>query len=95
MLRLESEIAAMETALRRLAGVLPRLFQIESEYALALRQAELAWMRALVEDLRTGRLAWSQEQLRAEWGDGDDDRPLDLPTGLEVVDDGEEDRTMA
>jgi len=52
-------------------------------------------MSALVEDLRTGRLAWSQEQLRAEWGDQDEDRPLDLPTGLEVLDGGGEDQTMS
>jgi DNA-binding PadR family transcriptional regulator len=95
MLRLESEIAAMETTMRRLHGVLPRLFQIESEYALAMRRAELDWVRSLVEDLRTGRLAWSQEQLRAEYSDQDDDRPLDLPTGLEVLDREGEDRSMA
>lgn len=94
MLRLESEIAGMETAMRRLHGVLPRVFQIEGEYALTLRRAELDWVRALVEDLRTGRLAWSQEQLRAEWGDQDEDRPLDLSTGLEVLDGGDEDQTM-
>lgn len=92
MLRLEREIAGMETTLRRLDGVLPRLFQIEGEYALAMRRAELSWVGALVEDLRTGRLAWSQEQLRNEYGE---DRPLDLTAGLEVLDgEGEEGRAM-
>jgi len=95
ILRLEGEVAALEATMRRLADVLPRIFQVESEYALALRRAELAWMSALVDDLRTGRLAWSQEQLRAEWGDQDEDRPLDLPTGLEVLDGGGEDQTMS
>lgn len=92
MIRLEREIAAMEATARRLDGVLPRLFQVENEYALAMRRAELDWVRALVEDLRTGRLTWSQEQLRAEFGE---DRPLDLTAGLQVLDGDEEDRSMA
>jgi DNA-binding PadR family transcriptional regulator len=92
MLRLEGEIAAMETTMRRLDGVLPRLFQVEGEYALALRRAELDWVRSLVEDLRTGRLTWSREQLQAEYGH---DRPLDLTGGLEVLDGDQEKRGMA
>jgi DNA-binding PadR family transcriptional regulator len=66
LLKLESEVAAMQTSIRRLQGVLPRLFNVENEFALALRQAELDWMRGLVEDMRTGRLTWTQEQLRTE-----------------------------
>ena len=45
------------------AAALPRLFLLELEYALAARQAELAWVRSLVDDLRTGRLTWSAEWL--------------------------------
>jgi DNA-binding PadR family transcriptional regulator len=92
MLRLEREIAGMEATMRRLEPVLPRIFEIESELALALRRAELDWVRALVEDLRTGRLTWSREQLQAESAN---DKPLDLPTGLEVLDSEREDRGMA
>ncbi len=64
LLRLESEIAGLEAGMRHLQGVLPRIFQIEVEYAIALRRAELDWVRALVEDMRTGRLTWSHEKLR-------------------------------
>ncbi|OKJ37641.1 PadR family transcriptional regulator [Streptomyces sp. CB01580] len=39
------------------AGV-PRLHVIEAEYASGLARAELAWIDAVVDDIRTGKLAW-------------------------------------
>jgi len=36
----------------------PRLFLIESEYMAALVRAELKWLRAIIADLRSGRLAF-------------------------------------
>jgi DNA-binding PadR family transcriptional regulator len=96
LLRLESEIAAMQTAMRRLEGVIPRLFSVESELALALRQAELDWVRALVEDMRTGRLTWTHEQLRKEFGDLASGKPMDLTRHhLAALDGGEEGGGMA
>lgn len=88
VLRLESEIAALETSMRRLEGVLPRLFLIEVEYAVALRRAERDWMSALVEDMRAGRLTWSREQLLKEYG-----HLAEVPHDLTVV--RVEDRDMA
>jgi len=44
---------------------LPRLFMIEDEYQRVLLQAELDWVRSVIDDLRAGRLAWSPEQLIA------------------------------
>ncbi|GAA3339930.1 PadR family transcriptional regulator [Amorphoplanes nipponensis] len=44
---------------------LPRLFLIEDEYRATLLRAELGWLRALVDDLHTGRLSWD-ENLIAE-----------------------------
>lgn len=69
LLRLEGEIAGMETTLGRLDGVLPRLFLLEAEYALALRKAERDWVTSLVEDLRARRLTWSHAELRERYGD--------------------------
>lgn len=43
---------------------LPRLFLVEDEYRRAVLRAELDWVRALVEDLRSGRFTWSLEELR-------------------------------
>ena len=48
---------------------LPRLFLIESEYQLAMLEAEYAWVSSVVEDIATGRLAWDADRIR-EWVDG-------------------------
>ncbi|MFI9569314.1 PadR family transcriptional regulator [Streptomyces rishiriensis] len=44
---------------------LPRITRLETEYLRAVTAAELEWVRAVVEDLRAGRLSWSKEQLDA------------------------------
>jgi DNA-binding PadR family transcriptional regulator len=48
---------------------LPRLFLVEDEYRLAMMRAELAWVRALADDLRAGTLTWSGDWL-ADWTGG-------------------------
>ncbi|WP_395725934.1 PadR family transcriptional regulator [Nakamurella sp.] len=48
---------------------LPRLFLIESEYQLAMLEAEYAWVSSVVDDIAAGRLAWDAEQIN-EWVDG-------------------------
>jgi DNA-binding PadR family transcriptional regulator len=55
--RLETEIA-LYSAQRNLLSPdrLPRLLLIESEYLCMLREAELKWTRALVEDISSGTL---------------------------------------
>jgi len=42
-------------------GFLPRLFLIEDEYQVAMLRAELAFLRRLLKDLRSGELTWSRE----------------------------------
>jgi hypothetical protein len=44
----------LEGAAERLG--LPRLFLIESEHELVLREAELGWLRGLLGEIRTGTL---------------------------------------
>ncbi|MFD1275947.1 PadR family transcriptional regulator [Streptomyces kaempferi] len=44
---------------------LPRITRLETEYLRAVTAAELEWVHAVVEDLRTSRLSWSKEQLDA------------------------------
>jgi len=43
---------------------LPRLFRLDDEYLLAVREAELRWVRGVVADLRAGELTWSAEWIR-------------------------------
>lgn len=51
--------------LREVEAFLPRLFYLETEYQLRVLEAELAWVRAIVADLRDGALTWTDDELRA------------------------------
>ena len=62
--RLAEELAGTEAELGGNPD-LPRLFLLEEEYRRAVLQAELAWVRGVIDDLRAGRLSWSEEWLRA------------------------------
>ncbi|MBB2746583.1 UNVERIFIED_ORG: DNA-binding PadR family transcriptional regulator [Microbispora rosea subsp. rosea] len=56
--RLAETRAGLETALAAQTGDLPRVTAIESEYMLAVTDAEERWLRSVVDDLRAGRLTW-------------------------------------
>lgn len=43
-----------------LAAGVPRLFVIEAGYTISLARSELAWIEAVVEDIRTGALPWPE-----------------------------------
>ncbi len=56
---LEARIVALEARLATHAEPcpgLPRIFLLEEEYMTAILRAEVAWLRAIVTDLRAGRL---------------------------------------
>ena len=55
---LEEETGEMRSRLNATAEQynLPRLFLVESEHELMLREAELGWVRELVEDIEAGKL---------------------------------------
>jgi DNA-binding PadR family transcriptional regulator len=46
------------------ANGLPRVVMLESEYVLATATTQLDWIRSVIEDLRSGKLSWSAEELR-------------------------------
>ena len=59
--RLESELAAAAGARERVQKMgLPRLLWIEGQFAVALRQAELDFVRQLIRDIETGALDGTQ-----------------------------------
>jgi DNA-binding PadR family transcriptional regulator len=60
---LAAELAETEAALVSAPG-LPRLFLLEDEYRRTVLEAQLGWVRGVVDDLRAGRLTWSEEWLR-------------------------------
>jgi DNA-binding PadR family transcriptional regulator len=66
---LSERVTALESKLATVEGQappgLPRLFLIEDEYRAAMLRAELAWLRAVVDDLVTGRLSWDEALIQA------------------------------
>ena len=68
--RLEEEVGEMRSVLdSAMEEGLPRLFLIESEHELILREAELRWVRELVSDISEGTLGGM-----AEWEGSHADR---------------------
>jgi DNA-binding PadR family transcriptional regulator len=58
---LEVRLAAGEQVAMSLAKRgLPRIAFLETEYAMAMHRAELAWVRDLIDDIKTGQLPWDQ-----------------------------------
>jgi DNA-binding PadR family transcriptional regulator len=51
---LDEQLAAQRDALARHGDDIPRLFLLEDEYDLAIREAEAAWVRALLGELTDG-----------------------------------------
>jgi DNA-binding PadR family transcriptional regulator len=68
--QLETRAEALKTELARLESraaefeFLPRLFRIEIEYLHSQADAELRWVLALADDLRTERLVWNKAWVR-------------------------------
>ncbi|SDO40880.1 Transcriptional regulator PadR-like family protein [Nakamurella panacisegetis] len=63
--RLTAELAALEATLGLLPTDFPRLFLVETEYQLAMLRAEKNWVTGILDDLRSGRLAWDLDRIRA------------------------------
>ena len=62
---LEVSLAEVDAELGALGGTLPRVTTLETEYQRAVMVAELDWLRPVIEDLRSGALSWTAEQLAA------------------------------
>jgi DNA-binding PadR family transcriptional regulator len=63
---LDGQIAGSEKQLKTFLEMgLPRLFLVEGEYAVAMKRAELEWVRNLIHDIEEGKLWISKEQMEA------------------------------
>ncbi|MFF5212675.1 PadR family transcriptional regulator [Streptosporangium sp. NPDC000396] len=68
---LTAAVARMDEELAAYTGEgLPRVALVEQEYLRAMTATERDWVGALVDDLRTGRLRWSQQELRERMEEG-------------------------
>jgi DNA-binding PadR family transcriptional regulator len=52
-------VAGLDRDLAGYSGTIPRVTLLETEYARAVADAELTWINAVIDDLRTGSLTWS------------------------------------
>jgi DNA-binding PadR family transcriptional regulator len=58
---MERDVAALRAELEHaLTAGIPRLHLLESEYLIATRTAELAWVRSVADDIATDRLQWKE-----------------------------------
>lgn len=58
---LEAEWQRIDELLHTHSGEIHRLFLIEMEYLYTILHSELVWVRALVDDLASGRLTWNKK----------------------------------
>ncbi|HEX6343828.1 PadR family transcriptional regulator [Umezawaea sp.] len=60
--RVRTSLAEIRQEHRRVleAGEVPRLFVVETEYAVRMLEAELGWVEEITADITTGRLAWPE-----------------------------------
>jgi DNA-binding PadR family transcriptional regulator len=64
--RLEQNVRAIEGGMKTASAYVKRINLIESEYLLAMRKAELKWVRDLIGELRSGALTWDLNKIIRE-----------------------------
>jgi DNA-binding PadR family transcriptional regulator len=62
---LAQEVAELDAVLTQESAALPRVTLLETEYLKAVTAAELGWVESVVDDLRSGTLGWTYEELAA------------------------------
>jgi|SRR5215469_1123485 len=60
---LEKQIAATDANVQSIVAWVGRINLLEEEYLQAMRQAELAWVRSLANELRAGTFRWNLEEI--------------------------------
>ena len=65
VVNLEATVAAWQAVERGVGELIGRVSILELEYARCLAQAELEWVRSVIDDLRTGRLNWDIAKIKS------------------------------
>jgi len=58
---LRATVGELQAALTEYASGVPRVALLETEYQLAVTEAELRWVQHTVEELVSGSLTWTSE----------------------------------
>ena len=61
---LRTEVERLEGALAESTPTVPAVSLLDTEYLLAVARAESRWVESVLAELRAGRLAWTQRELR-------------------------------
>jgi len=77
--RLDLQVASERAALEQVAREVPRLFLVEVEYRLAMRQAEADWLRGLLKELADdsfpGMSLWREYHTSGPWAQKEEEPP--------------------
>jgi DNA-binding PadR family transcriptional regulator len=65
-LALENSVRSIEDGMKAASAFVERINLIESEYLLAVRKAELKWVRDVIAELRSGALTWDLSKIIRE-----------------------------
>jgi len=76
---LRENLAGLSRDLESYSGTLPRVTLLDDEYLRAVTAAELSWLSGVTDDLRTGALTWSEEELTAAMTGNDELAALAAP----------------
>jgi DNA-binding PadR family transcriptional regulator len=60
---LRGRLTGLEEDLARYSDRLPRVVLLDDEYRRAMTAAELTWITGLIDELHSGELTWSEDQL--------------------------------
>jgi DNA-binding PadR family transcriptional regulator len=60
---LREKLTRSDRDLQAYSGTLPRVTLLDDEYVRTVTTAELNWISGVIDDLRTGALTWSEEDL--------------------------------
>jgi DNA-binding PadR family transcriptional regulator len=63
---IQDRLAHLDSQLQDHHQSAPRITQIETEYQRAVIDAEARWLSAVIDDLKSGKLRWDQEQITAQ-----------------------------
>ncbi len=58
---LQESLSSLEADLDKYSATLPRVTMLDTEYQRAVLAAALSWLNGVVDDLRSGALAWNED----------------------------------
>ena len=62
----QDRLAHLDSQLQDYRDAVPRIALIETEYQRAVVHAEASWLSSVIDDLKSGKLTWSHDQLATQ-----------------------------